>query len=253
MFLQPPSPRPPRAFSLLELMVALAIFALVVATIYSTWILIVRSSVVAQQAAAQAQRERIAIRTIETSLMCVQSFQASMKYYSFEVGDGTEAAFSFTARLPDVFPRNGKFGDFSVRRLTYSVEPGEDQMKNLVLRQRPILMELDEDEKNSPLVLARNVKEFSVECWDTNQMAWVKAWDNTNSIPPLVRVAFTLGSRMENGLDGPELSLSRVIALPCNTLPGALQVAGGVPGGGMGGGQLPPPVLQRPPVSGLHP
>jgi prepilin-type N-terminal cleavage/methylation domain-containing protein len=212
------------AFTLLELMVAITIFVLVVATIYATWILIVRSSQVAQEAAAQAQRERIAIRTVENSLMCIQSFQASMKYYSFDVENGPQPIFSFTSRLPDVFPRNGKFGDFNVRRLVYSVEQGQDQDKNLVLRQTPILMEMDEDEKNVPLVLARNVKDFEIECWDTNAMDWEKEWDYTNIIPPLVRITFAFGSHMPNGLDGPVVTLSRVIALPCSTAPQILQM-----------------------------
>jgi prepilin-type N-terminal cleavage/methylation domain-containing protein len=230
----PPAGRRLRAFTLLELMVAIAIFGMVVATIYSTWMLIVRSSMIGQEAAAQAQRERIAIRTVEGSLMCVQSFQASMKYYSFDVENGSEPKFSFTARLPDVFPRNGKFGDFNVRRLTYSVEPGPDQLKNLVLRQSPILMDMDEDEKNTPLVLARNIKDFTIECWDTNQMSWATEWDDTNSIPPLVRVTFTLGSFTENGMAGPDVTLARIIALPCNTLPAGMQMPGG--------GGPPPPV-----------
>jgi len=244
----PKSIRRSRAFSLLELMVALAIFMMVVITIYSTWILIVRSTVVGQAAAAQAQRERIAIRTVEHSLMCVQSFQASMKYYSFDVENGAEPVLSFTARLPDVFPRSGRFGDYNVRRLTYTVEPGADQLKNLVLRQTPILMDMDEDEKTTPLVLARNIKEFTVECWDTNQMSWATEWDDTNSIPPLVRVTFTLGSRDENGLAGPDLTLSRVVALPCNTLPAGMQMPGGMPGAGGPGAGIP----QVNPVSGLR-
>ena len=44
-----------RAFTLLEMMVAIAIFAMVVATIYSTWILIVRSSQIAQETSAQTR------------------------------------------------------------------------------------------------------------------------------------------------------------------------------------------------------
>lgn len=212
-----------RAFTLLELMVAIAIFVLVVMTIYATWTLIIRSSQAANEAAAQAQRERIAIRTVENSLMCIQSFQASMKYYSFVVENGPEPVFSFTARLPGVFPRNGKFGDFNVRRVTFSLESGADQDKNLVLRQNPILMDLDDDEKSSPLVLAHDVKDFVIECWDTNAMDWDKEWDYTNIIPPLVRLTFAMGSHLPNGDDGPVLKLTRVVALPCSTTPQILQ------------------------------
>jgi hypothetical protein len=217
-------------------MVAIAIFAMIVATIYSTFILIVKSSRITQEAAAQAQRERIAIRTVESSLMCIQSFGASMKYYSFVVENGPEPIFSFTSRLPDVFPRNGKFGDFNLRRLTYSLEPGADMEKNLVLRQNPILMDMDDDEKSVPLVLAKNVKSFLIECWNTNDMDWDLTWEYTNNIPPLVRVTFTLGSHGDYGNNGPELTLSRVIALPISTVPSIEQTpfAGGAqpPGGG---------------------
>ena len=88
------------------------------------------------------------------------------------------------ARVPDIFPRNGKF-DSNLRRLTFSVEAGrEDSERDLVLRQNPILMDLDADEQQVPLVLARNVKDFVVECWDTNALDWVTEWDTTNSLPP---------------------------------------------------------------------
>src|SRR5271154_4982077 len=111
-----------RAFTLIEIMVAVAIFAILVASVYSTWVLILKSSQVGQEAAAQVQRQRIAIRTIEDSLTCIQSFQASMQYYVFNVTNGDQPSLSFVARLPDIFPRNGRF-DSNLRRLTFSVEP----------------------------------------------------------------------------------------------------------------------------------
>ena len=87
--------------------------------------------------------------------------------------NGSQPVLSFTARVPDVFPRNGKFinpntgKDFNLRRLTYTLVPAINGEKNLVLRQNPVLMDLDEDELKYPLVLAQNVQKFSVECWDT--------------------------------------------------------------------------------------
>ena len=92
-----------RAFTLIEIMMAIAIFSIVVAAIYSTWILILRASKTGLEAAAQVQRERIAVQTIEDSLTCVQSFQASMQYYYFVVQNGDQPLLSFTARVPDNF------------------------------------------------------------------------------------------------------------------------------------------------------
>ena len=219
-------------------MVAMTIFTLVMAAIYSSWDLIWRAARVSQAAAAQVQRQRVAIHTIEDALTCIQSFQASMKYYSFVVDEGVPML-KFTSRLPDNFPRNGKFGDLNVRQLTFTLEPPpnpgnifsvDSSERDLVLRQRPILLDLDLDEQQHPLVLARYVQTFKVECWDTNQAEWVTEWDDTNSIPPLIRVDLVLvGNSQEFGGGGPTLSVSRVIAVPSQTLPSVVQTGGGAP------------------------
>ena len=213
------------AFTLVEILIAMAIFSVVIAAIYSTWTLILRATQVGQNAAAQAQRQRIALRTIEDSLTCIQSFQASMKYYVFTnlaVSSG-QSELSFTARLPDVFPRNGKFGGFNLRRLTFGVEPGRGSEKDLVLRQNPVLMDMDADERQTPLVLARNVEKFTVECWDTNAVAWASEWDDTNSIPAVVRISLGLGGNLGSGHAAPERMVVRVVAIPSSTLPSGLQ------------------------------
>jgi prepilin-type N-terminal cleavage/methylation domain-containing protein len=215
------------AFTLVEILIAMAIFSVVIAAIYSTWTLILRATQVGQNAAAQAQRQRIALRTIEDSLTCIQSFQASMKYYVFTnlaVSSG-QSELSFTARLPDVFPRNGKFGGFNLRRLTFGVEPGGGSEKDLVLRQSPVLMDMDADERQTPLVLARNVEKFTVECWNTNAMDWVSEWDDTNSIPAVVRISLGLGGNLGSGHAAPERAVVRVVAIPSSTLPSGLQTS----------------------------
>ena len=218
-----------RAFTLIEIMIAVTIFTLVLAAIYSSWTLILRATKVGREAAEQVQRQRIAVQTIENALTCVQSFQASARYYTFIVQNGTEPLLSFTARLPDNFPRNGRFGGFNSRRVTFTVEAGPDSEKDLLLRQNPILMDMDRDEQDHPLVLARNVKSFTVECWDTNTVDWSEEWDNTNQIPPKVRFTLVLGGNKNNngfGDASPELAVTRVVAMPSSTVPVAVQTQG---------------------------
>ena len=145
----------------------------------------------------------------------------------------------FTARLPDNFPRNGKFGDLNVRQLTFTIEPppnpennfsGNNSEKDLVLRQKPILLDLDADEQKDPLVLARNVQTFKVECWDTNQAEWTTEWEYTNSIPPLIRVSLGLGGdKNDFGNATVKPPVTRVIAVPSQTLPSVVQTGGGGP------------------------
>jgi len=224
------------AFTLIEIMVAIAIFGMIVAAIYSTWVLILKSSRVGQEAAAQIQRQRIAVRTIEDSLTCVQSFQASMKYYIFAVQNGDQPMLSFAARVPAIFPRNGRFGDFNLRRLTFTVEAGPDSEKDLVLRQNPILMDVDPDEQSNPLVLARNVKNFAVECLDTNN-GWVTEWNDTNSIPPQLRYTLVLGGNDDFRGAAPTLGITNIVTLQSSTMPTVVQM----PRGGVGAPPPPPP------------
>ncbi len=199
-------------FTLIEVMVAMAILIVVVGAIYSTWAGIVKASKVGLDAATAAQRERMAIRVVEDALASAQLFVANPNYYSFQGENGSEAKLSFTARLPRAFPRSGKFGSFDMRQVSFSVEPGESH-KQLVLRQNPILMEMDEDEKSHPVVLSANVKKIEFEFWDSTANDWTDTWLLTNQLPKMVRVSLQLnysGTRREITSE----MITRVVALP---------------------------------------
>lgn len=228
-----------RGFTLIEILLAIAIFMVALAAIYSTWVLILRATQVGKEAAAQMQRQRIAVRVIEDSLTGIQSYQASPQYYSFNVENGDAPMLQFTARVPDDFPRSGRFGDFNVRRLTFSVEPVADTVRktsenDLVLRQYPILQGIDPEEEATPFVLARNVQKFYVECWDTNLLDWNDEWLDTNSIPQLLRVTLTFGAKGtgNNGQPAAGLSVTRILAVPSDMMPASAQIPGRNTGGG---------------------
>lgn len=227
-----------RAFTLIEIMVALAIFTMVIGAVYSAWMLLVRSTQASKDVAAQAQRQRITLRTIEDALMAVQSFQASPQYYSFVIENGDAASLSFTAKVPEVFPRNGKFDDpltgrdFRLRRLNFSIESDKNGGKDLILQQHPILMDLDEDEQQFPLVLAQNVHKFSVECWDTNKLEWTDEWVDTNAIPTLLRIDLVLGSTSSSDPNAPDFEVARLLCLPSQMMPAAAQNGSAINPGG---------------------
>jgi prepilin-type N-terminal cleavage/methylation domain-containing protein len=230
-------------FTLIEIMVAVLVFSMVIASIYATWALVIRATQVGQDAAAQAQRQRVVLRAIGDALMGVQSFQASQQYYWFKLGNGEDTYLSFVARLPDTFPRHNKFvggpggPDANSRRVTFSLAAGQNGERDLILRQNPILMEMDDDEKQNPLVLARNVKEFTVEWWGTNEMneaSWNTEYPDTltNSIPQMMRVHLVLGANTAKGNDAPAFAATKIYTIPSQMMPVQVQR-------GMGGGQNP--------------
>jgi type II secretion system protein J len=221
-------------FTLVEILLALGIFSILIAALYSTWILVIRATIVGKKTAAQLQRERVAMRTIEDSLTCIQSHQASIVYYLFNIQNGDQPLLSFTAYLPDTFPRTSEFVgltpdgvpmDYHLRRVTFSLqqEQGQRGEKDLVLRQWPVLMDPPPTEINMPLVLAKNVSDFLVECWNTNTAEWDTGWDATNMLPPLVRVTVAFGDKSSGGGQ----VITREISFPASTMPTAVQTPNG--------------------------
>jgi type II secretion system protein J len=219
-------PRRARGFTLIEILVALAIFTLVVTALYAGWTTLIRASKTALEVAAQTQRQRVAIRTIEEALTAARSFAADLQHYAFVAENGDRAALSFVARLPKSFPRSGRFGDLDVRRVAFSIEDGPDNTRQLVLRQTPILMDFDVDEQNHPIVLAKNVKGLLVEFWDERSGDWLQEWTQTNALPKMVRVTLrfaTVNSRQRVVTSAPEEEVTRVVAIPSTTVPVQVQ------------------------------
>ena len=222
------------AFTLIEIMLALSIFSLVLVSIYACWTLIVRSSQVGQRATAKVQRQRVAVRTIEEALFCARSFAADLEHYSFVADNGDDAFLSFAANLPQSFPRSGKFGDFNVRRVNFELERSPDGGRQLVMRQYPVLMDIDQDEKDHPLVLARGVEKMKFEFWDVRKAEWLDDWSqrNTNSLPPMIKVILEFGDPDQRyNYSAPHDEVARIVRLPTITVP-ALWQNPNQPGGG---------------------
>jgi len=254
------------AFTLVEILIAIGIFSMVLAAIYSTWTAILRASKVGRDAAAAVQRARMAGRTIEESLGSVQSFAVHQRfhpeYYAFVSQNGNEAYLSFASRLSPSFPRSGKFAGFDLRRVTFALEQ-RSGVRELVLRQQPLLMDMDIDEKEHPLVLAKFVKEFKTEYWDTRLQDWVDELKQTNQLPVMVKVSLKLADNEFS--TRVRQQITRIVSLPSVGVgpqwqlpaggPGAQGVPGapgapgapGVPGQGVPGGAAPPGGIQQPP------
>lgn len=229
----PKTSKPRRAFTLVEILIAMGILGLVLVAIFSSWTAILRASRVGLDSAAAVQRARMAGRVIEESLGSTMMFAANSAYYSFLAENGEKASLSFVSRLSSSFPRSGKFEGLDVRRVTFSVEQGRDGTRQLVMRQIPLLTEMDIDEKEHPLVLASHVKEFKTEFWDQKTQDWLDEWKQTNSLPTLVKVSLKLAdSRYSSQV---KEQITRIISLPAVAVPVNWQMPRLAPGQPMPG------------------
>jgi type II secretion system protein J len=223
----PVSRQCPAAFTLLELMLAIAIFAGVLTAIYSTWTAILRSSRVAQDAAAEMQRARIAVQALEQALVGAQMSMFGVNARHFAVlmaPTEIDPVVSFISRLPESFPRGGRFSDLTVRRVTFTLETDTTGGGILMLRQTPLLFEPDVDEEENPLVLARNVRMFEIVFWGQQSNEWETEWPYTNQLPRLVRFRLGLGGADPDQLD-PVGIVTRIVVIPAGNRPAGAPVA----------------------------
>lgn len=236
------------AFTLVEVMIAMAILTVVVTAIYATWRCILSATQATQKAAAQVQRSRVAMRTMEQSLTYMTMYVANMNYYWFDAHNGSDATLSFVSVLPRDFPRSGRFDNFPVRRVEFAIENGREGGRDLVLRQRLIMREFDEDERNYPLVLMHDVKKFEMEFWDMRRNDWTDEWTETNQMPKLIRFSLTTGDPSRPFDRGEEYV--RIISPASVAVQPAWQGGGGGgaarPPGATGGGIIAPPAGGKP-------
>lgn len=228
--------RPRRdAFTLIEILVATFIFAIVLAMLFGTWRVIARSTDSAIRIAAESQRTRLGLQCVESALASAQMFQSSPKWYSFNADtSGNYAEVSFAANLSDSFPGSGFFQGQRLRRITLRVEPSPDGGNDLVMHQTPLLSPLSGDLDTHPLVLAREVSQFQLRFWDRRRSELVEEWLTTNQLPMLVEV--TIGVGTENRMSRrPAQIVNRAIRLPDSSVPATLQ--GGAVGAPQGGGR----------------
>jgi competence protein ComGC len=202
------------AFTLIEVILAITIFSLIMISVIACWKAVVNGKIIAETAAAAAQRARIGMKTVEEALSCAEISAMNIQYYSFENDtSGKFATLSLAARLPAAFPGSGLFGDDVMRRVSFDVEPGPDGTNNLVMNQWPLLEALDQDNTPYPITLARDVNIFMLEFWSPQDDDWVVSFDPTNQFPPLVRVTLGVGHSADHP-DAPYDLIVRTVAIP---------------------------------------
>jgi hypothetical protein len=192
----------------------MAILAGLLAAVYASWSAILRASHTARNAAAETQRARVAVLTIEEALAAAQMSKVQSPLYAF-VADTTEeyGYLSFVSRLPSSFARSGRFGELKIRRVELLVEPDRQGVPTLWLRQTPFLVQEDRDELENPLMLVRNVRMFHLEYWGANSPEWMEKWPWTNQLPQLVRFTLAAAAPGKKTVDRHSV-ISRVVMLP---------------------------------------
>ena len=232
-------------FTILELMLAIGIFALILTAIYSIWMAILKGTRAGQKAAAEVQRARIAMRALEDAFNCSQFYAANHRYYYFFAKtEGDFADVSIVARLPDGFLGSEQYQQLQqkIRRVHFEVIPGKNGSHDLMMTQAPILLpDKPENSNYEPytITLAKDVTHFQLAFFDPIKGEWLDEWKKTNQLPKIVQIALGLGHSANNSSKPSELVYS-LVALPTDPVIVGLQGApAGLPPGAFPPGALP--------------
>ncbi len=196
------------AFTLVEMMVAVLIFGMAIAAMYSTWMAILGASKGGARATRHIQRERVALSTMELALNCAVIYynedrqnQGLTNAYSF-VAENIDGFYSvsFAARLPEDFLGSSHFPHQPIRRVTLGVERVGNR-NDLIMRQWQLTkMEraMEEGDEGLAITLARDVDLFEVKFWSLLVEDYVEDWDDQPEVLPK-RMRLFLALRDEEG------------------------------------------------------
>jgi prepilin-type N-terminal cleavage/methylation domain-containing protein len=216
-----------RAFTILEVLVALFIFSMVLTSLYATWRLVLQSNAVGLKLAADAQRARLAMQTVEEAIGSAVRFNSNTNY-DFEVDtSGTFAEVrNLAAHLSDSFPGGGYFEGERVRKIRFAVENGPDGTPALFMKQVSLLADERDESAGFPVLLAKEITLFTLEFWDSRKHEFMPEWRTPKQLPQLVRITLGFGVRKSAQSEPNEL-VTRVVRLTGIGVDGALQ--GGPP------------------------
>ncbi len=214
------------AFTILEVLVALFIFSAVLTSLYATWRLVLQSNAAGLLIAANAQRARMAMQTVEEAVGSAVMFNSNTNYAFVADTSGNFAAVSLVGHLSDSFPASGRFEGERIRRVTFMVENGPDGEPALMMRQNSMLAADTDKVESYPVLLAKDVSLFTMEFWDQRKNEYVNEWVNPRLLPPLVRITLGFGVRQRRQSEPDEL-VTRVVRIYGVGVDGSLQ--GGAP------------------------
>ena len=192
-------------FTLIELLVALAVFSLAATIAAGAFWSVMKAWTRGGEMLDQLHYGEFAMEQLVTALRGAAWFPSKPEAFGFWLeADKASWVTSGTAFLPPDSPlRNG------LHRVSVSIDTVDGE-RGLVVRAWPHLSE-DMDERDAePWLACPEAEEFECEWYDFDLDSWSTDWEETNSLPKLVRVTLKMKKR---GDFDENLELQRLVEL----------------------------------------
>ena len=195
----PAPPRPPRraaAFTLIELLLALAIFAIVMTMAGASFWSIMKAWNRGNALLDQLHYGEFAMDQLVSALRSAAWFPSKPESYGFWLDDsgGTgphaENVLSWVTGGSAFLPPESEYRD-GLHRLSVTVE-GTGRKRALRVSAWPHIVEDPKDAAPEEYAVAAGVSGLACEWYDFEDESWSQDWEETNSLPKLVRLTLTM-------------------------------------------------------------
>ena len=194
-----------RGFTLVEVLLALSIFTLVTSMAAAAFWTVTKAWNRGNEMLEQLHYGDHAMEQLVSALRGAAWFSSKPSAFGFQMEAGKAVwTTSGTAFLPpDSHFRNG------LHRMSVSIDTAQGE-RGLVVRAWPHLAEEDGERAADAWLVCPEADDFSCEWYDFDSSSWSQDWEETNSLPKLVRV--TLRMKKRENFDE-NLELQRLVEL----------------------------------------
>lgn len=217
-----------RGFTLLELLVALAVTALAFAIVWQTFAAVTRAWRRGGQVADEIRHGDFVMDQLVSALRSAAYFPLKPDRYGlwFE-NRGERDQLSWVTSGTAFIPPDSPLA-MGVHRLMVGIEPNDDGEDAFTVRAFPHLAEEIDKNDADAWPISPRVKGLDVRIWNPQEERWEDEWEDTNKIPGLIEVTLFMTpiERYE-----PPIKISRLVQIPLGpVVTSTLPVATGQPG-----------------------
>ncbi len=213
------------AFTLLEIVLAVTMLALVVTAVYSTWNVALKAWKRGTDVAETFQRQRIVLDTLSELAKSLTYFNSRGELYAVTGEHGANGAdsVSFVTASDVLLPQSETLAA-GMRRVTISLQRDARGAPYLALANESALEVQDDSAPQIVHVLSADVTGFYVRYRNPRDASWSEEWQETGFVPSALEFTLVFGGRDSRT---PPVVVTRAVELPAaQFVSGAAQIPG---------------------------
>ncbi len=199
------------AFTLVELLVALAVAAVAFTVIWQTFAAVTKAWRRGGDVVDQVRHGDFVIDQLVSALRSAAYFPLRPERYGFWLDDrGTRDQISWVTSGTAFIPPDSPLAQ-GLHRIMVSIEPNDDGVDAFTVRAFPHLAEEIEKNKVDAWPLSTRIKGLDVRIWNPEDKRWDDDWEDTNKIPGLVEITLLMEPLSKYD---PPMKLARLVQIP---------------------------------------